>query len=76
MAGRRVYKPGERGVCVHAGSRAGGRRGSVRARAAGDRPDVSVLKLQLHGERDQLPPEAVPGGGQQGQILGPMPTDR
>lgn len=74
--GRRVHQSCQCCVRLYAGERTGGRRRSVREGASSHGVDVPVPELQLHGQRDQLPVEAVPGGGQQRQVLGPMPVDR
>lgn len=70
--GHRLHQPRQRGVRVHAGARAGERGGAQRARAAGRGAHVPVPVLLVHGQRDQLPSEAVPGGGRQGPLLGPL----
>lgn len=72
VAGRGVHKPSERGVRVHAGPGPGGRRHRLRARPAGGRADLPVPVLLVHGQRDLVPAEAVPGGGLEGEVLGPM----
>lgn len=59
--GRGVHKPSERGVRVHAGARAGGRRAdSAPAGAAGRGPHLPLPLLLLHGQRDLLPAQTLP----------------
>ncbi len=54
----------QRGVCVHAVPRCGGwRRGVFRAWAPSNSPNLPVPVLLLHGERDLVPAQALPGGG-------------
>ncbi|CAB0033491.1 unnamed protein product, partial [Trichogramma brassicae] len=74
--GRGVHQSGQRRVRLHAGARARRRQGGERARAPGHGAHLPLPVLQLHGQRDQLPAEAVPRRGQQGQVLGPLPADR
>ena len=77
VAGRGFHQPCERGVRVHAGTRAGARGGrGLRTGAASRSPHVPVSLLLLHGQRDLLPAQALPRGGQQGQVLGPLPAHR
>lgn len=75
-AGRAVHKPSERGVRVHAGPGTGGRAGGHGTGTAGGGAHVPVPSLLVHGQRDIVPAEAVPGGGQPGRVLGPVPGHR
>lgn len=68
--GRCLHQPGERGVRLHARPRAGRRRGDQRVGSSGLRADMPVPVVLVHGQRDQLPAEAVSGGGLQGEVLG------
>lgn len=68
--GRCLHQPGECGVRVHAGPGAGGRRGDQGGWTAGSGADLSLFVLLVHGQRDKLPAETVPGGGLEGQVLG------
>jgi hypothetical protein len=70
FAGRGIYQSGERGVCVHAGARDGRRPRDRGARPAGEGADMPVPVVLVHGQRDQLPAEAVPRRGVEGQVLG------
>lgn len=75
LAGCRLHQSGQRRVCVHARSRAGRRRRDEGIGAAGQGADVLVSVLLVHGKRDQLPVEAVPGRGVEGQVLGSVSCD-
>uniref|UniRef100_A0A7N9DAI0 Uncharacterized protein n=1 Tax=Macaca fascicularis TaxID=9541 RepID=A0A7N9DAI0_MACFA len=48
-------------------------RGGLGSRAPGRPADVPVPLLLLHGQRDLLPAQALPGGELQGGLLGPLP---
>lgn len=73
LSGHCLHQPSERGLCVPPAARAGQRGGGVGAGASGHRPHLPLHELLLHGQRDLLPAEALPGGGQQGAVLGPLP---
>lgn len=60
-AGRAVHKPGERGVRVHAGPGAGGRAGGHGTGTASGGAHVPVPGVLVHGQRDLVPAETVPG---------------
>lgn len=75
-AGRAVHQSCERGVRVHAGPGTGRRAGGHGTRTAGGGAHVPVLGVLVHGQRDIVPAEAVPGGGQPGRVLGPVPGHR
>lgn len=75
-AGRAVHQPGERGVRVHAGPGAGGRAGGHGTGTTGRRAHVPVPGVLVYGQRDIVPAEAVPGGGQSGRVLEPVSGHR
>jgi len=76
VSGRGLHQSGQHRVRVHAGARpgAGGRR--VGAGAAGGGAHLPLPLLLVHGQRDFVPPETLPGRGQQGALLGPVPAHR
>ncbi|XP_048165227.1 cyclin-dependent kinase 5 activator 2 isoform X1 [Corvus hawaiiensis] len=74
LAGPGLHHPGQPGVRLPAvpGS-AAGRRHREPGRAAGRLPHLPLSRLLLHGQRDLLPAQALPGGGRQGALLGALP---
>lgn len=75
-AGRAVHKPGKRGVRLHAGPRAGRRACGHGTGTASRGAHVLVLGVLVHGQRDIVSAETVPGRGQPGRFLGPVPGHR
>lgn len=75
VAGCSFHQPSQCGVCLHAGARPGGWRHRVRAGPPSSGPDLSLPVLLLHGQRDLLPPEALPRRGLQRPLLGPVSRD-
>jgi len=72
LAGDRLHQPGERCFRVPAsqGHPENARVGQFRLRAAVQHHGLSLLGLLLHGQRDQLPAQAVPHRGEPVRLLG------
>jgi len=75
-AGRAIHKPRERGIRVHAGPGTRRRAGGHGTGTAGCGTHLSVPGVFVHGQRDIVPAETVPGRGQPGRVLGPMSGHR